>query len=218
MDESSSIGEMNSSLSMSSMETVNTSTSFEKDHPIPDYTKLNIIASISNNLKDIMEENVKNDQIKYVKNDIFYFSHIPSISLNDYLNRIFKYTKMNISTLIMAIIYIDSFCQYNKYILSMNNIYRILLTSCLLSMKFNEDVSISSKYYSKIVGIPFNQIKKMEYIFCIKFKFSFFVGTDIFQKYLEYFSKNNTLEEEKKAEKESEEKKGNYKEDKTKSI
>ena len=61
-----------------------------------------------------------------------------------------KYSKMDISSLIIAIIYLDRFCNKNKYILTKNNIYIILSTVCLISIKFNEDYPVSYKYYSEI--------------------------------------------------------------------
>ena len=149
MNESSFSG-FNTDNSISSKETINTSTSFEKDNPIPEDVKKKVIKSISKNLKDIIKENIQNNQMKYVQNDIFCFNHVPGILIDDYINRIYKYTKMNISSLIMSIIYIDRFCEINRYVLCMNNIHKILLTACLVSIKFNEDINISTKYYSEV--------------------------------------------------------------------
>lgn len=59
--------------------------------------------------------------MRYVKHDIFYISHIPHISIEEYINRIFKNTKMNISSLILPVIYIDRFCELNGIILSQKN-------------------------------------------------------------------------------------------------
>lgn len=177
-----------------SKETINTSTSFEKDIPISDDTKKNIVNSISKNLKEIIKENLQNNQMKYVQNDIFFFQIIPGISIDDYLKRIYKYTKMNISTLIMSIIYIDKFCENERYVLCMNNIHKLLLTSCLLSIKFNEDININMKYYSEIAGIPIYDLKNLEFYLCVKLRFSLFVEYDIYQKYFEYFCKCANVE------------------------
>jgi hypothetical protein len=179
----------NTDNSICSKETINTSTSFEKYNPISDDIKKNIIDSISKNLKEIIKENIQNNQMKYVQNDIFFFNTIPGISINDYINRIYKYTKMNISTLIMSIIYIDKFCENERYVLCMNNIHKLLLASCLLSIKFNEDINISMKYYSEIAGIPIYDLNNLEFYLCVKLRFSFFVDYDIYQKYFEYFCK-----------------------------
>ena len=187
----SSLSEINTDNSICSKETINTSTSFERDNPVPEDKKKRIIKSISKNLKEIIKENIQNNQIQYVEKDIFYFDHKPNISIDDYINRIYKYTKMNISSLIMSIIYIDRLCEINNYVLCINNIHKILLTACLVSFKYNEDININTKYYAEIAGIPIYDLNYLEFYFCVKLKFSFFVEYDIYQKYFEYFLKYN---------------------------
>ena len=193
MNESSNSG-FNTDNSICSKETINTSTSFEKDITTSENIKDYILKSISRNLKEIINENIQNNQIKYINNDLFYFSHIPEISLEDYLYRIYKNTKMNISTLIISIIYIDRFIQLNRYILSMNNIHKILLSSCLLSIKFNEDINYNAKYYSKVVGLPIYDLNNLEFYFYVKLNFTLFVDYEIYQNYYEYFIKDNNNE------------------------
>ena len=172
---------------------LNTFKSLEKYFPIyisKDLQK-RIIKSIAQNLKGIIKENIQNNQMKFViKSDIFYLNHFPAISIEDYINRIYKGTKMNISTLILSIIYIDRFCETNGYILSLNNVHRILLAACLLSLKFNEDVNIDAQYYANIAGVPINDLNNLECYLYVKLKFSLFVEYDFYQKYFEYFSKS----------------------------
>ena len=172
---------------------LNTFKSLEKYFPIyisKDLQK-RIIKSITQNLKGIIKENIQNNQMKFVnKSDIFYLNHFPPISIEDYINRIYKGTKMNISTLILSIIYIDRFCETNGYILSLNNVHRILLAACLLSLKFNEDVNIDAQYYANIAGVPINDLNNLECYLYVKLKFSLFVEYDFYQKYFEYFSKS----------------------------
>ena len=82
-----------------------------------------IITAVGLNLLDIIKEN---SQYKnYITKDKFYLSRLPSISLNDYIKRLVKYTNMDISTLINAIIYMDTFCEKQNYILCMNNVYLV---------------------------------------------------------------------------------------------
>ena len=164
MEESSS-SRINTDNSISSKETaINTSPNNEANNPISPYKQKQIIKSIAQNLIEIIQENNRNNQMKYVKHDIFYISRQPSISIEDYINRIFKNTKMNISTLIMSIIYIDRFCELNGYILSKKNIHRIILTACLLSMKFNEDVNVNTNYYASVAGIPVKDLNNLDFI------------------------------------------------------
>jgi len=48
----------------------------------------------------------------------------PPISLLDYLDRIIKYTKLEESTLLIALLYIDRFCELSDLKLSELNVHR----------------------------------------------------------------------------------------------
>lgn len=148
-----------------------------------------IIDSISSNLQDIINEN--KIKIKYAIKDIFYLSFVPPISLNDYIKNLFTQTKMNISTLIISIIYIDIFCHYNNYILTQNNIYRIILSTCLLSIKFNEDKIINHKAYSEISRVSVDDLKNLEFQMYLKLHFTLYVPNKIYEDYYNYFSNYN---------------------------
>lgn len=193
--EDSSSSRINTDNSIASQETaINTSPNFEINNPISPYLQKQIIKSIAQNLKDIIKVNIHNNQMKYVKHDIFYISRLPPISLEDYINRIFKNIKMNISSLIISIIYIDRFCELNGYILSLKNIHRIFLTACLLSIKFNEDVNLNTKYYANVAGITVQDLNNLEFFLIVNLEFSLFVESDIYQKYFEYFCKYQNTE------------------------
>lgn len=161
-------------------------------------TNLNnhIIHSIYLSLKDIINDNIPVQ--KYVKNDIFYLSSIPSISLKDFINRLVKFSKMEISTLINAIIYIDNFCDKNNYIITANNIFCILLSACLLSLKFNEDIIVSYKYYSEISGVSVEDLQKFELYMYLNLHFSLKVEYDLFISYYDYFKNYSYSKNEKK--------------------
>jgi len=174
--------------------------SFEKYNPIYNSKDLNkhIIKSITHNLREIIKENIHNNQMKYViKSDLFYLNRLPPISIEDYIKRIFNYTKMNLSSLILSIIYIDRFCELNGYILSLNNIHRMLLAACLLSIKFNEDININTKYYANVAGVTVTDLNNLENYFYIKLNFSLYIDYDFYQKYFEYFCKNINIDNKK---------------------
>ena len=156
-----------------------------------------IITSISSNLEDLIIENLNDFYQLYVKSDIFFLNHIPQISIEDYIKRILKYTQMNISSLILAIIYIDKMCEKNSYILCFNNIHRLILSSCLLSIKFNEDITFHNDLYARISGESVENVNKLEYELYVLLNFSLFVDYNYYEKYFEYFSqysKYNSLE------------------------
>ena len=148
--------------------------------------KNHIIDSIALNLRDIINENKSN--AKYAQQDIFYLSFTPPISLKDYIKRIMKYTKMEISTLINSIIYIDNFCDKNKYYLTPNNIFRILLSACILSLKFNEDITVNYKTYADIAAVSVQDLKNLEFYMYLKLHFSLNVKYDLYKSYYDYFA------------------------------
>ena len=112
----------------------------------------------------------------------------PSKAINLKNHIITAISFMDISTLINAIIYIDTLCEKNNYILSMKNIYLLLLSSCLLSLKFNEDIKINLKNYAQIAGISLEILQNLEYSFCLYMQFEFFVKNELYQSYSDYFS------------------------------
>ena len=187
MDESS-LGYNNTYTSLVSKET-DASSSFESQYQcqITPNLKNHIISAIASNLKDIIKENQKN---KYMlKDKVFYLEQIPPISLEDYIQHLVKCTNMNISTLILSIIYIDLFCEKYQYFLSFNNIYRLLLISVFISLKYNEDIMVNAKTYSIISGVSLEELKMLEYQMCVALDFDFYVKSDYYQEYFVYFNK-----------------------------
>ena len=191
MDESS-LG-YNTDISLISRETdANTSvnTSFESVFPISPNLKNHIISAIVSNLKDIIEENKQAGKNKYIwKDNVFYLEQLPPISLENYIRHLVKFTNMNISTLILSIIYIDQFCERNNYILSLNNIYRLILISIFMSLKYNEDEMVNTKTYAYIAGVSIEDLKMLEYQMCAALDFEFYVKSDYYQQYFVYFCK-----------------------------
>ena len=149
-----------------------------------------IISSIALNLQEIINENLMNIKYSYRKGDPFYTLHLPLISLENYIKRIFYFTKIDISTLIISIIYIDTFCDINRYILCLNNIHRIIIASLILSIKFNEDFSFGNDYYTKICNFSVDLLNRLEYEFYFMMNFKLMVNEDIYRKYYAYFNRD----------------------------
>ena len=191
MDESILTSNIDNSLSSREIESNSiVSTTFESHCPISPNLKSHIVKAIVANLKDIIKDNIQNGLNNYFYRDnIFYLEEIPPVSLDDYVQRLVKYTEMNISNLILSVIYIDHFCVKFNYALSYNSIYRLLLISTYLSLKYNEDNYLSPKIYADLAGISLQDLNNLEYQMCVALDFSFFVNSDYYQQYFVYFSK-----------------------------
>ena len=164
--------------------------SFENQYPISSNLKNHIINAIVSNLKDIIKENKKNNKSKLIlKDNIFYLEDLPPISLEKFIQHLVKYTQMDISTLILAVIYMDEFCEKFKYILTLNNIYRLILISVFIGLKYNEDIYVNEKSYASIAGVSVEDLKYLEFQMCVALDFSFFVKSELYQQYFIYFCK-----------------------------
>ena len=104
---------------------------------------LNLIKAISQTLTSILENNKKLPNFKEIlKNQgkmVFSANLIPDISIEEYLIRIQTYANMEKSTLILSLILIDRLCQKSNLTLTYHNIHRIIFSSILISIKYNED-------------------------------------------------------------------------------
>lgn len=167
------------------------SSSFEAQPTLKIDLKKKIIEAVSTNLHEIILENKQNFKTdEFFISDIFYLRKLPPISLTDYIKRLVKYTDMDISSLIMAVIYIDHFCEEKKYILTYHNIYRILLTTCLLSIKFNEDIGLNYRRYSEIAGVGIEDLSYLEEYMFIELDYKLKVDENCYNNYFNYFSKS----------------------------
>ena len=168
-------------------ETDETNTS-ENENILPE-----LLEEISSVLEAIIRQNKngKNTENKYI--EIFYTQE-PSISIYDYLDRIQKYLNVNNSTLILSLIYIDRMCKEKGIKLRKNNIHRILFTSIVISIKYNEDKFCKNSFYAKVGGISVKELTKLENAFLKLIEFKLFVADDLFQKYYSYLFCTNKLE------------------------
>lgn len=112
----------------------------------------------------------------------------PAICIKDYVQRILRYTHIEEPTLIIALIYIDRICEFHDLILTELNIHRIVLTSIMTAIKYNEDDYYSNKYYAKVGGITLDEINRLEYEFIRLIRYSLFVENRVYDKYQTYLN------------------------------
>jgi hypothetical protein len=151
---------------------------------------LNLIKAISQTLTSILENNKKLPNFKEIlKNQgkmVFSANLIPDISIEEYLIRIQTYANMERSTLILSLILIDRLCQKSNLTLTYHNIHRIIFSSILISIKYNEDNYYDNKYYAEIAGVKIKELKLLEYNFISLLHFNLFIKDDIYEKYKQY--------------------------------
>ena len=141
-------------------------------------------------LLHILSENKKSkDYYKKINSNQdghFTFKMKPGISLLDYLRRILKYLRIEYSTLIIAMIYIDRICK-EKVFLNEYNIHRIMLISIYMAYTYNEDCIYDNKYLALVSGLNRSEMVLLEEDFLDLIEFKLFVSDEIFEQYKKYF-------------------------------
>ena len=131
-----------------------------------------IINFITTNILSIIQQN-KNMKKKPSKgiNEPLYSKLIPVLSLEQYLVRIIKYTEVENNTLIAAYLYIIELIKKENFILSINNIYRLLLGSVVLAKKVLEDIKYNNSFYCQIGGMSLQEFNKIEFSLFVRLNF-----------------------------------------------
>lgn len=150
-----------------------------------------VIQLINNIILEIIDDNKKElseNKISNLPKTVFYMKNLPNIKFLEYLKRINKYLKPHISTMIIALIYVDRVCseKCNKIVLVDNNIFKLFLTATILAIKYNEDFYDDNAYFAKVGGISLHEINILEKEFLDLINFRLFVSVDIFSKYNNY--------------------------------
>jgi hypothetical protein len=152
----------------------------EKEDEELSFKMIKILNSISNILNELTIKNSKKQGNK-TENDIFETSENPNISLLDYLKRIVEYSNCEENTLISALIYIDRIAKIKN--ITKLNVYKLIFTSILISLKYNEDGIYDNVYYSQIAGVSVQELFQMEYEYVLLLNFNFNISEFIFNQY-----------------------------------
>ena len=151
---------------------------------IPDNINIDLIFVQS--LLKILSENKKlPDYYTRIKsNEDFHFTIFiqPAIPLLDYLRRILTFLKLDFSTLIIAMIYIDRICR-EKVFLNEFNVHRIMVISIYIAYIYNEDKTYDNNYLSLVSGMSKNEIVTLEEDFLELIEFKLFINDSLFNQY-----------------------------------
>ena len=114
--------------------------------------------------------------------------YLPEISIEDYLIRIIENTQIEESTLISSLIYIERLIFKTNIKITNLDIHRLLLTSIVLSIKYNEDKIYPQSYYANIGGVDVEELNILESEFLSAIEFELFIGENEFQELFKHFS------------------------------
>ncbi|XP_059633821.1 cyclin-U4-1 [Cornus florida] len=122
-----------------------------------------LITFLSSLLQRVSESNDLNRRFQPQKISVFHGLTRPTISIQTYLERIFKYANCSPSCFVVAYVYLDRFVQ-RQPLLPINsfNVHRLLITSVMVAAKFMDDMYYNNAYYAKVGGISTKEMNFLE--------------------------------------------------------
>lgn len=85
----------------------------------------------------------------------FFSTSIADIGIQDYIQRLLRYTKCSDAVFVNAIVLLRRLAKKDKRLqLTHHNVHRLLITSVMISAKFLDHAWYSNSYYATVGGIP----------------------------------------------------------------
>nr|QZZ92786.1 cyclin U 4;1 [Larix kaempferi] len=115
----------------------------------------------------------------------FHGLRAPSIGIEKYLERIFKYANCSPSCFVVAYAYIDRFIHQQRLSLPITslNVHRLLITSAMVAAKFMDDAYYNNAYYAKVGGVTPLEMNRLELEFLFALRFRLHITVSTFESY-----------------------------------
>ncbi|OAY49440.1 cyclin-U4-1 [Manihot esculenta] len=154
-----------------------------------------LITFLSSLLQRVSESNDLNCQFHPQKISVFHGLTRPTISVQSYLERIFKYANCSPSCFIVAYVYLDRFAQRQPSLpLNSFNVHRLLITSVMVAAKFMDDMYYNNAYYAKVGGISTIEMNYLEVDFLFGLGFHLNVTPNTFHTYCSHLQREMMLQ------------------------
>ena len=152
-----------------------------------------LIESISCIIEDTIKRN--KSRKKYSKKSVFYCQdEMLPISIYSYIYNIFSCLNLEFSTIVLSLININRLLERSRDYLSVNNFYKLFITSCLLNSKMNEDQLYDSECYALAGKIDKSEIIFLEKKFFEAVDYKLFVNEEVYRRYYN-FIKNRVIKQ-----------------------
>ncbi|KAK3002090.1 hypothetical protein RJ639_021792 [Escallonia herrerae] len=154
-----------------------------------------LITFLSSLLQKVAESNDVNRRSHPQKISVFHGLTIPTISIQSYLERIFKYANCSPSCFVVAYVYLDRFTQRQPSLpIDSFNVHRLLITSVMVAAKFLDDMYYNNAYYARVGGISTTEMNFLEVDFLFGMSFHLNVTPNTFRTYCSYLQREMILQ------------------------
>ncbi|XP_044505330.1 cyclin-U4-1-like isoform X1 [Mangifera indica] len=160
-----------------------------------DFVMPKVISILSSLLQRVADSNDFSCRLQPHKMSVFRGLTRPTISIQSYLERIFKYANCSPSCFVIAYVYLDRFA-LNQLSLPISSftVHRLLITSVLVSAKFMDDIYCNNAFYAKVGGISTAEMNLLEVDFLFGLGFHLNVTPTTFHTYCSILQKEMFLQ------------------------
>ncbi|TKY63653.1 Cyclin-U2-2 protein [Spatholobus suberectus] len=139
-------------------------------------------------------KNCSNALSKAISTNIFDCREIPDMTIQSYLERIFRYTRAGPSVYVVAYVYIDRFCHNNPgFRINARNVHRLLITTIMVASKYVEDMNFRNSYFARVGGLTTNELNELELEFLFLMGFKLHVNVSVFESYCSHLEREVSI-------------------------
>ncbi|KAE8715237.1 Cyclin-U2-1 [Hibiscus syriacus] len=139
-------------------------------------------------------ERIANNCRGAVRSKVFDCHEAPDMTIQSYLERIFRYTKAVPSVYVVAYVYIDRFCQANPgFRITPKNVHRLLITTIMVASKYVEDMNYRNSYFAQVGGLTTKELNTLEVELLFMMGFKLHVNVSVFQSYCSHLEREVSI-------------------------
>ncbi|XP_051121889.1 cyclin-U2-1-like [Andrographis paniculata] len=121
---------------------------------------------------------------------IFDCKETPDMTVQSYLERIFRYTRAGPSVYVVAYVYIDRFRQnFPEFRIAGGNVHRLLITTIMVASKYVEDLNYPNSYFGRVGGLSAKDMNRLEMEFLFSIKFRLHVNVSVYESYCSHLER-----------------------------
>ena len=113
----------------------------------------------------------------------FESAYAPEISIEAYVERVYKFSKASNCVYVIAMIYIDRLIEGEGLVVTALNVHRLFITCILVAAKFYDDEFFKNAFYATLGGIDASEMNMLEIDLLNMIKFSLFVSPESYASY-----------------------------------
>ena len=111
---------------------------------------------------------------------------ISKMEIDKFIERIVNYLHIDNTLLVLSMMILDKVLS-NKFILTENNVHKMIFMCFMETQKFYEDESYTNKDYANVCGVNVDELLLMEVSFMEIINFNMFIKNEDFQNYYKIF-------------------------------